>query len=736
MASIREKLLEAIKAGKMEQVREVLKAVDSTTPLRSATGESPLHEAIKLRATPDIFKTLLESCDLSTRNIDGQTVADLVFSAENLDPNFENILVNHVKARILQGQINELEKLLLSGWVFWPVSVEQARNVSPELAEFVTNIRESQGKVAELHKAIQAENLRDVKQLLDRKKYILAADRTGLPPFHKAVVTGYGEMVEWFIQEFKFAIEHKDNMGRTVLHYAAGLPDAGYIYSMLTNAGAAEDTMDLAGRTPRDYYSNTELLGIMQVRQRIQDILERPIPEPKLATSGSHHMYISTGLKAKRVPPPTTIDGKYVAEHLGTALTLALAEIADCRPWDPIEYLGQWLYKYRENRNYIEKQERLMREIHDEEKQKAEAEKEKERIREEQRAIMEAERREREKAEEEKRRKEQEELQRQAREMDALAQRPNLDTVTEESEEEANGKDKTGQTELHKLAAQQGADLMALLNLGYNLAERDSSCKTPRDIAVENGVQDNVNAIDNYIKGLIEKEKFSLVEQLLLDGYTEFQPVIDKLSSEGQTEEVKNFLQSIPEVQSKINNLIQAVHQDDLTKVQEKLDEKLSLAKDKAGQSPLHKAVIRQHKDITEHIVTAYPNTVKCRDQLNRTPYHYAMGLPNVDIQTLLLSKGADENAKDAYQRVPSYYKENPSDIQAIASTISSDQPKSENQEKVQDGENQSTEQTTTTQDAKTEEKKEKEESKETTNTSEQAPSQTENNEVPVTATS
>lgn len=43
-----------------------------------------------------------------------------------------------------------------------------------------------------------------------------------------------------------------------------------------------------------------------------------------------------------------------------------------------------------------------------------------------------------------------------AREMDALAQRPNLDTVKEESEEEANGKDKQGQTELHKLAAQEG----------------------------------------------------------------------------------------------------------------------------------------------------------------------------------------------------------------------------------------------------------------------------------------
>lgn len=30
-----------------------------------------------------------------------------------------------------------------------------------------------------------------------------------------------------------------------MLHYAAGLPDAGYIYSMLTNAGAKEDAVDL-----------------------------------------------------------------------------------------------------------------------------------------------------------------------------------------------------------------------------------------------------------------------------------------------------------------------------------------------------------------------------------------------------------------------------------------------------------------------------------------------------------
>lgn len=56
-------------------------------------------------------------------------------------------------------------------------------------------------------------------------------------------------------------------------------------------------------------------------------------------------------------------------------------------------------------------------------------------------------------------------------------------------------------------------------------------------------------SLDSFIRGLVEKGKFNLVEQLLLDGYTEFQPIIDKLSSETQTEEVKNFLQYIPEVQ-------------------------------------------------------------------------------------------------------------------------------------------------------------------------------------------
>lgn len=51
----------------------------------------------------------------------------------------------------------------------------------------------------------------------------------------------------------------------------------------------------------------------------------------------------------KPAPAPETLDAKYIAEVLGQPLTAALAEVAEKRPWDPIEFLAQWLYKHKSN---------------------------------------------------------------------------------------------------------------------------------------------------------------------------------------------------------------------------------------------------------------------------------------------------------------------------------------------------------------------------------------------------
>ena len=55
----------------------------------------------------------------------------------------------------------------------------------------------------------------------------------------------------------------------------------------------------------------------------------------------------------KNVGAPCTPDATYVAKVLGSALTTALAELAEKRPWDPIEHLAHYLYKYADNVRFL-----------------------------------------------------------------------------------------------------------------------------------------------------------------------------------------------------------------------------------------------------------------------------------------------------------------------------------------------------------------------------------------------
>ncbi|CAH1789801.1 unnamed protein product [Owenia fusiformis] len=148
---------------------------------------------------------------------------------------------------------------------------------------------------------------------------------------------------------------------------------------------------------------------------------------------------------------PKNIDSRYLADQLGEALQLALAEVADKRPWDPIEYLAQWLYKHAEN---LKNDEEERKEKYNLEVEKYDAHREKRRSKRQAKEVesikladaeqmkkkrQEEEKKRREKEEEEKRMAELEEIQKKNREnVEQYAQKPDLESVIEEDEPNAS----------------------------------------------------------------------------------------------------------------------------------------------------------------------------------------------------------------------------------------------------------------------------------------------------------
>lgn len=386
--------------------------------------------------------------------------------------------------------------------------------------------------------------------------------------------------------------------------------------------------------------------------------------------------YVAPSMGPKiTAPPPNTIDGKYAAEHLGGALTLALAEIATCRPSDPIEYLAHWLYKYKANTDHHKQQLAEAKQLEEEEAEMVRARERKEKRLAEQKQMEQEAREKAEREEEERRKREQEDLQRKAKEA-ALAQRPNLETLKEEEGEEdaerGREKDFTGQTELHRLASTPESALLSVLNMGYSLAERNGENQTPRELALEKGYQDHVDTIDEFVQSLVENEKFTELEKLLLDGYDQWEVVLQNVKAKEPSEGIIGFIDSIADYQERISAVLKAAQTGVVRDLQQALERRsLAIARDKCGRGPLHIALLANQSDAAQYIVTNFPETLKARDNMYRTPLHYAMALSE-DLAQLLIDNGANVKVKDAKQKVAAYYKENPSDIQTLQSSLPS----------------------------------------------------------------
>ncbi|XP_041707363.2 DPY30 domain containing 2 [Coregonus clupeaformis] len=64
------------------------------------------------------------------------------------------------------------------------------------------------------------------------------------------------------------------------------------------------------------------------------------------------------------------MDSEYLKRGMGKCLIEGLAEVAELRPMDPIEFLVQWIYKYKENMDNEERKKALQHQL-EQEQQKA-----------------------------------------------------------------------------------------------------------------------------------------------------------------------------------------------------------------------------------------------------------------------------------------------------------------------------------------------------------------------------
>jgi hypothetical protein len=227
------------------------------------------------------------------------------------------------------------------------------------------------------------------------------------------------------------------------------------------------------------------------------------------------------------IKTPVTLEAQYISKTVGPQLSRALAEIIHRRPTDPVEYLGNYLIKYVDNKKEeetIKKENELIIEL--QKKRELDLQREEEKRKEVEALRQFEEEMRREKEERARKAKEAEELARRKENIAKLA--PALPSLSEEDE---NNIVEFGQTKLHEAAGLEGANLAAIIKENFNIASRNGELKTARDIAVETNQLDNVKQIDDIIFEWVQQEDYKQLSNLVLLGFNLTPILIEKYES-------------------------------------------------------------------------------------------------------------------------------------------------------------------------------------------------------------
>ncbi|VIO90375.1 Uncharacterized protein BM_BM11608 [Brugia malayi] len=287
----------AILHGQTNTVRYLLAKYPSCVNATNHTGRTALHYAFANRANEVMVNMLQKAgADAFIEDKFGHTALYYQNNENQLDvkmmikdnDQMNELLTGQMSGPLLQeleedisewihtSNLRRLDDLVLNGYANL-LSGRTYEVDDPDIRRFLDTLPQYQNKIDAIHKAIEADNLRTIKILIDRKKMAFCRDARHLTPLHKAIVLNQIDIAKFLIKNYPQVTNALDENKRTPLHYAAALSDGGYMYKKMRDVGANSKICDCNGRKPSYYLNNPEEIDLKAINADREIILDEII---------------------------------------------------------------------------------------------------------------------------------------------------------------------------------------------------------------------------------------------------------------------------------------------------------------------------------------------------------------------------------------------------------------------------------------------------------------------------
>lgn len=240
-----------------------------SNPNRDEHGQSMIHFAAVRSYSKDGLYHLLQETQVNVgfRDEVYRTARDVAEQA-NIRENVEEIdrWVVYLAAR---GETEKLVELLLEGYDHILDAEDDKMNIvdvaiqrdHEATVQFLQSIPNYVDQREDTHRAIRFADVAKVKELLNKnngggKLLAVGKNITGRCALHIAVLRENEEIVRLIANTYPETLRIGDNLERTALHYAMGVPSVEILSNILIKAGAKRIVKDLKSRQPSYYFMN------------------------------------------------------------------------------------------------------------------------------------------------------------------------------------------------------------------------------------------------------------------------------------------------------------------------------------------------------------------------------------------------------------------------------------------------------------------------------------------------